>query len=271
MENTFRKILVGFDDSASARIAIEKAIACAERLDSEITAVHVVSSEDEKGKDEYRTYLAELGQRRNIKIDYQERVGKVYKEISSLEREMGADMIVVGTHGKEGWQPFWIGSNAFRIVSSSNCPVITIQETTKPNDLSDILLPLDDSDDTRQKVPYAAIMAKAFNATVHILGVTKSTDSETLARINAYIHQTENYLDERNVKHTYQLRSGVNIPVAVMDYAKEIRAGLVVIMTETESVSMIMGSYAQDVINNCTAPVMSIHSRDLRVVGSAGY
>lgn len=271
MENTFKKILVGFDDSASARIAIEKAIACAERFDSEITAVHVVKSEDEKGKDDYRTFLAELGQRRNISIDYQERVGKVYKEVSSLERELGADLIVVGTHGKDGWQPFWIGSNAFRIVSSSNCPVITIQETTRPNDLSDILLPLDDSDETRQKVPYAANMAKAFGATVHILGVTKSTDAESLARINTYIHQTEKYLDERNIKHTYQLRSGVKIPDAVVEYSKEIRAGLVVIMTETESMGVIMGSYAQDVINNCTAPVMSIHSRDLRVVGKAGY
>lgn len=271
MENTFDKILVGYDDSPSARIAIEKAIACAERFASEITAVHVVNSEADKGKNSLKDYIDQLAERRNVKINYLERVGKVYKEISILERELGADLIVVGTHGKGGWQPFWIGSNAFRIVSASNCPVITMQESTKPNDLSDILLPLDDSDETRQKVRYAAALAKAFGATIHILGVTRSTDKDTLNRINLYINQTEKYLDDRGIKHTFEMKSGVNIPETVIEYAKEIRAGLIVIMTETESVGMIMGSYAQNVVNNAQSPVMSIHSRDLKVAGAAGY
>ena len=43
------------------------------------------------------------------------------------------------------------------------------------------------------------------------------------------------------------------------------------IMTETESAGLFMGTYAQQLVNSSTFPVMSIHSRDTRLVGASGY
>lgn len=272
MKNRFKKILVGFDNSPSAKSAIEKAVNISERFESQIQAVYVVKDSKDSRRDEVAQFISELKTRRNVTIELVERHGRVYKEISTLEREIGADLIVVGTHGKDGWQPFWIGSNAFRIVSSSNCPVITIQEDTlRSGGFAEILVPIDDSVETRQKMPYVAMMAEAFNSTVHLLGVTRSKSSESRNHIETFIKQCEKYLAERKVPFTHQVHTGVNIPQTVVEKSKELKAGLIIIMTETEKMGMIMGDYAQDVINNAPVAVMSIHSRDLMITGSAGY
>jgi len=270
MSTDFKHILVGFDHSESSKIALQKAIDTAERFDSKLTVVYVVNEKDDQSE-AISNYLLETGKKHAIDIEYVMRHGRIYKEVGQLERELGADLIVIGSHGITGWQPFWVGSNAFRIVSSSNCPVITIQETTKTYDLQDILLPLADSTETRQKVPYAIALAKAFGATIHVLGVSKDNDKGTQMRVHNYMRQTESYLKEHQVKCTCTESFGVNVPERCIEYAKEVRAGLIMIMTETESAGFFMGTYAQQLVNHSPVPVMSIHSRDLNVSGSVGY
>jgi len=156
-------------------------------------------------------------------------------------------------------------------VSASNCPVITIQETSTMDVLEDILVPVDDSNETRQKIPYVALMAKAFNAKVHLYAVTGGKSQEVESRLRAYVKQAEEYMKERFIDTTSHFDFGVNIPKSVLEYSKEVRAGLIIMMTETESAGFIMGSYAQQIINNSLVPVMSVHSRDLRVTGATGY
>ena len=270
MDFQIKNILVGFDNSKSATIALQKASDTAQRFDAKLHAVYVYK-EGRVSPDEIEKSVAAMGDKMGLDIEFLVKTGKVYNEIIALEREIGADIVIIGTHGNEGWQPFWIGSNAFRIASSANCPVITIQETTKEYPLGDILLPLDDDETTRQKVPYAALMAAAFGATVHIYSVSQSTSSTVKNRLSAYGHQAEKFLHERGIKNTFKTQFGGDIVKNIMSYSKEIRAGLVMIMADTESKGIIMGSYSQDIVNNSIVPVMIMHSRDLAISGAVGY
>jgi hypothetical protein len=65
-----------------------------------------------------------------------------------------ADLIIAGTHGVTGFEQYWIGSNAYRIVSYAPCPVITVRfDFDFDNDIRNVVLPIDATPDTRQKVP----------------------------------------------------------------------------------------------------------------------
>lgn len=269
MENAFKRILVGFDNSLSAQIALEKALDFADRFHSKVYAIYV--NKNREALSEVEEAVMRIATKRNHEVDFIEKQGKVYKEINIIEKELGVDLIVIGTHGSDGWQPFWIGSNAYRVVSASNCPVITIQEATSLDLLQNIVLPLDDSVETRQKVPYCCTVAKAFGATVHLYGVSGSKSDDTSIRVNTYVRQAEEYMLERGIKTTATVELGVNLPKSVLNFAQERQAGLIMMMTETESTSFIMGSYAQHIINNSLVPVMSVHSRDLYVAGIVSY
>lgn len=269
MEYKFRKILVGFDNSDASKVALDKALQTCKLFQSDLYVVHVKNSKSVDG--DFKPWVEEAAAKQNVGLHFLERNGNVSKEISVTEREIGADLIFMGAHGVQGFQPYWIGSNSARVASASSCPVITMREDAAKADFSNIILPLDDSIETRQKVPYAVVFAKAFRSTIHILSVSKDTHEDTKRRITAYAHQTAKYLDERGIPHTFELKQGGSVPQTCIDYALEKKAGLIMMMTETESSSWFMGTYAQQLINHSPVPILSIHSRDLLLMDSAGY
>jgi nucleotide-binding universal stress UspA family protein len=270
MDKAFNKILLAFDNSDASQVALQKACNFAAKFNSAITAL-AVSTDVTQTFAESKKYLEDFATSKGIALDIVERKGKVYDEVSKFEKEGDFSLIVLGSHGKSGWTPFWAGSNAFKVMSASNCPVISVQADSEGLNMDHILLPLADSNSTRQKVPYCAEIAKRFNSTVHILGISKGSGSETENKVNSYMRQTERFLAERGLKYTIASDFGVKVPERIMEYSKEINAGLLLIMTETESSGLFMDSYSQQLVNQSTVPVMSVHSRDTRLAGQAGY
>lgn len=269
MDYKFQKILIGFDNSRASMVALEKALHTCRAFRSELYVVNVKNPKSTQ--EDFSAEVNEKAAKYGVKINYIERRGNVPKEIAGTERDLGADLIFMGAHGKKGFQPYWIGSNAIRVVSASSCPVITVQEDASNFDFTNIILPLDDSIETRQKVPYGVVLAKGFNATIHILAVSKDKSEETKRRIMAYARQTEIYFDERNVQYTVELRQGNNVPQTCIDYAIEKKAGMIMMMTGTDGGGWFMGTYAQQLINHSTIPICAIHSRDMLLGGATGY
>ncbi len=269
MDYKFKKILIGYDNSRASQVAMDKALKTCRAFGSDLYVVNVKTPKSTS--DNYEAVVADMASKYGIKIHYIERRGNVSKEIAGTERDIGADLIFMGSHGKQGFQPYWIGSNTGRVVSASSCPVVSVQEDAASMDFSNIILPLDDSIETRQKVPYAVILAKAFNATIHIFAVSKDKSDETRRRIEAYARQTENYFDERNVRYTVEVRQGNPVPQACIDYGAEKKAGLIMMMTGTDGGGWFMGTYAQQLINHSNIPICAIHSRDMLLTGAAGY
>ncbi len=269
MDYRFKKILIGYDNSRASEIALDKALQTCRSFGSELYVVNVKTKQSIQA--DFSAIVKEKAVRYGVKINYMERRGTVSKEIAGAERDLGADLIFMGAHGKKGFQPYWIGSNTSRVVSASSCPVITVMEDSVDMKFTDIILPLDDSMETRQKVPYAVVLAKGFNATIHILALSKDKSEETKRLIVAYARQAEEYFDERNVQYTNEVRQGNNVPQTCIDYAIEKKAGLIMMMTGTEGGGWFMGSFAQQLINHSSIPICAIHSRDMLLGGATGY
>ncbi|MEK7485455.1 MAG: universal stress protein, partial [Planctomycetota bacterium] len=56
--------------------------------------------------------------------------GTHYEQILKLANEWGADLIVMGTHGRTGIAHAVMGSVAEKIVRHASCPVLTIKSTS---------------------------------------------------------------------------------------------------------------------------------------------
>jgi len=55
------------------------------------------------------------------------RLGSAFVEVISYAREIDADLIVVGTHGRTGLTHMLIGSVAEKIVRKAPCPVLSVK------------------------------------------------------------------------------------------------------------------------------------------------
>ena len=208
----------------------------------------------------------------DTKIDYIIREGKVYREVVNQARESEAWLLVAGTHGSSGFEELWMGSNANRIVTAAPCPIITIRTGVEiSRSLETIVMPMDSTMETRQKVPFTCELAQAFNAEVHVLAIYTTSIEEVRSRVLTYAKQAGKYLKENGVKFQIVELDAENLSSTTMEYGKKVNANLISIMTEQEktAINLWLGPYAQQLVHHSPIPVLSIHPKEILI--SMGY
>jgi len=56
--------------------------------------------------------------------------GEPHEVIVRVAHEMGCDLIVMGTHGRSGFERLMMGSVAERVLRKATCPVLTVRQET---------------------------------------------------------------------------------------------------------------------------------------------
>jgi len=258
----FDNILVPFVNSPSAIGALKTAIFLSKIHNSKIQIIHVVTDKADEG---ILDTIKDICTKENVTFTFIERSGSIYKEINKAEKEIAADLIVMGAYGKSGWQQFWVGSNAFKVISSSHCPVLTLQgDHSDISTFQKIMLPLDDSEESRQKVNWVAKLAKGFDAEVLIFNTTKVKGEDSRARLALYARQIEEILHKEGIRTEFDESYGNNIAEDCIKFAEIHGCDLITIMTETENTnSFFMGTYAQQLVSTSPVPVLTIHARSV--------
>lgn len=274
-----KEIIVGIDFSKGALNALNYSILLANKLGAGVTMVWVdkPSSADSVFDNTASAYRKEVHRRfeeiiktysKELKkgdLHYKIRSGKVYAEIGNQAKYNDAKYIVVGTHGISGFEEVWIGSNANRVVSSAPCPVITLRQGyVGKKKISKIVMPIDSTLETRQKAPYVAELAKAFNAEVLIPGLFISTVSTIKNRVENYCRQMIEYFNKYEIKNSYTELKVSNVTSDTLKFAEAHDADMICIMTEQETAAanIFLGPYAQQMVNHSPIPVLSIHPKN---------
>lgn len=142
----FDKILTAIDFSENSDYAFDYALTLAKQFKAELMVMHVINEpvdlrgfyvphisfeQLEKEIEEGAIKMMEnfcqtrLGDFTNYKTAIV--TGIPYEEVIKKAEEVGASLIVLGTHGRTGLDHLIFGSTAERIVRSASCPVLTIR------------------------------------------------------------------------------------------------------------------------------------------------
>src|SRR5208337_3995940 len=183
---------------------------------------------------------------------------KVYEEVVNQVESYKDGMIILSTHGASGFEEFFIGSNAFKIISATTSPVITVRKGNVPGEISRIVLPIDNMPETRQKVPMTADIADVFGAEVHVVTVSSTKNLKVHKRLHAYSKQVSNYLKGHNIPIVTHSISGNNVADLTVEYANSVQANMISIITEQQNslTNLILGNTAQQILNKATVPVL---------------
>ncbi len=274
-----KTILVAFDFSKNAIHALDYALVYAKNLNDKIFLVWVDNSApagsiietiDEDLRIEKKKYLNKIiedyaSRYPDISFDLQLGKGKIYQEIGKIARRLKAELIFTGTHGATGFEEYWIGSNAYRITTTAPCPVVTVNcEYPITEKIGQILLPLDSSLETNEKLPFTATLAEQFGATLQLLKVYNTPLKLIRKRIDGFAREAVAYLNSRKVDFALGETESTNVVAGIMNYAKKKNIDLIAIMTEqgNATANRFLGPYAQQLINTSDIPVMSLRSKD---------
>jgi nucleotide-binding universal stress UspA family protein len=140
-----RHILVPHDFSDTAQHALSFAIVLAEKLGARVTVMHAyelappvgygeglwISAETlaqiQQAAGEALDGVAKRAARSGVNVDQALRQGTAWSEINAAAKELDADLIVMGTHGRHGFAHALLGSVAEKVVRTSQCPVVTVR------------------------------------------------------------------------------------------------------------------------------------------------
>jgi nucleotide-binding universal stress UspA family protein len=270
-----KSIIVGTDFSKGSYVALELAVDIANKMKCGITVIWA-KREKMLMDEEQQTVMTLLAEEKlkdlcekhqpNLlygKIRWQICSGRVGAVLARQARHENAPMMVIGTNGASGFEKYWMGSTAVRIVQEAPVPVLTIREGFNfHKDLERIVVPIRVNVNSRQKVPPAATMAKFFGSEIHILGLQES--AEEAPQLRAYMVQTAEFLDHEGVRHVATVQKYSNYSDAVLTYAENINADLVVINTEQDRIisQLFLGTNAQQIVHNSQFPVLCVHPSD---------
>lgn len=186
--------------------------------------------------------------------------GYVYTEILNFANAKHIDLIMMGTQGITGLSEVIDGSNTQRVVSESTIPVLSIQTTCMAPQFKNILIPIDNSLHSREKVNIALYLGKLYNASIHIVGLLDSYDAHDIDLFHVKIRSVEEVIDASGMMRTTTLVHAKHLAQAALDYGIENNCDLIVINTghESEVNGFLLGAFAQHIVNHSSIPILSI-------------
>lgn len=196
----FKRILCPVDFSEFSRRALDEAVAIAHLFDGCVTALHVFPTAipaDPFGglpdfqpftlTDRHRAHIlrqlsafakAEGAESRRINVALREGAN-IHAEILEAANLIEPDLIVVGTHGRSGFQHVMLGSVAEKVLHKATCPVLTVPPRAPeavpagPVPFARILCAIDFSECSLHALRYARAFASQAGAHLDVLSVVQ--------------------------------------------------------------------------------------------------
>lgn len=145
---SYQHLLIAVDDSPISYAAVEHGLALSKLCKSKVTLVSVVAIDPFVGVDFYKIapavtdYFMHAEQHAQLRLKDIEQTflneniqpqskifhGEPAQGILSVADEVGADLIIMGSHGRTGIKKFMLGSVAQAILAQSAIPVLTIKQ-----------------------------------------------------------------------------------------------------------------------------------------------
>ncbi len=273
-------ILVPIGFSEQSKIALNQAIHFAKVTKAELTLISIIednayfkkaldiNNANADIKKEVENKLNDLAKSISLKnqlnVNTLTAKGNVYEEIIKTSEMISSNMIIMGTNGKpEEFKKKVIGTNAYKVVTMANCPVITIAGNHHRKGCDNIVIPLDLRKETKQKVSNAIKLAKLYDSQIHIVSILTSTDEFIVNHLKRNLFQVEKFISEEKIKCTatlIELEKGQKFVETLLNFSSNKKADLIGIMTqqETKIIEYFLGSVAQEIIYKSTIPVLSI-------------
>lgn len=205
------------------------------------------------------------------------RAGRPWSNVCHLAKEVQADLIVLSTHGRTGWERIFLGSTAEGVVRHSCCPVLVARQATARQKghgrLRKILVPVDFSECAAPGLNYAIGLAQRFGSELVLLHVLQVINDPTptiaytraevacWAREDAEAQMAEllRRTDFSETKFTTVIKTGAPAQ-RVCQYARLISADLIVAATHgrTGLPRILVGSTAEQIVRYARTSVLVV-------------
>jgi len=279
-----KKILVPTDLSATAEMGLKLAVEIARKCGASISLVNftkhpygttfsAMGDITLKKDPEEDLYAIEL--LKNMKLKLEELVQK-YKtgdfamEIAVVDNEFKngideylsaeeIDLIVMGTSGEENGQEVFTGNHTDQAIRVSTCPVLSVRDGFNIDYMKRIVVAVNVITDNKLADGLVTIreLAECFDSEIHLVHVRDNASDSTLI-LDEYFNQIAQIAGLK--KYSVRVLENNDKSQGLINYAREIRAGLIAIIKNSkEGIFRIFSNhFAERMIREEGRPVVTV-------------
>jgi nucleotide-binding universal stress UspA family protein len=297
----FKHILCPIDFSDTSIRALTYAAAFATWYEAQLEVLHVVpafedgvASQEPPGRSDSRRPVSRLDIIAAIQRSLHEagagdlapqmlaQEGRAHERIAHRAHAQPADLLVMGTHGRSGFNRLLLGSVTEKVLRTAHCPVLTVPPaapamTGPALTFKQILCAIDYSPSAIKALQYGLELGRQANGCVTVLNALEYLDPEEpcehvdfdiRARRQHFIDHARARLHARlaqesatwcEVKETVAIDRAYK---AILQHASASKADLIVMGAQgTAGLElMVYGSNTQHVVRAATCPVLTAHA-----------
>ena len=279
MDKNLRDILVPVDFREPSLQALRYAINLAKRFNGRIHLLHVLEmggfladffiSVDEvvkitdKAKDALQKIADDLVAPQGMEVFTRIERGRPHEKILEVAHDLHPRFIIMGeNHQGTNFEQI-LGVTAEHVTLHSEVPVITTK-----SDFDDLgktmLVPLDLTKKTNRQISSAVLYARNYNLKVQLVSAIIGGISARESRIYKKLKQARDTFEKNGIECGVKLfpRSEVPPYQRVLEYARQINASIILVMTHQEGYTYdnYIGAFAHHIINESGIPVLSLTS-----------
>jgi nucleotide-binding universal stress UspA family protein len=284
----FRRILIPVTRETLSQRAAHEALQLAKVLEASVVFTYVLSeyTSREVGE-EILAPWAETAHELGLAFDLYLANGYITglgEAIVAAAEDHECDLIVMGTHGREGINRLLMGSVAERVLRLANIPVMLSRSPAIARHFEQIVVPLDGSKPSHDALVLALTLAQKLKAKLHLLHVTPDVPLPPLDPAGVYglmdysevivaLDSEAKTIIADALAFSQQFDRGLDFTTTILPpprgrlfdriagFAEEIKADLLVMGTHgrTGIDRWLLGSIAEGVAHRSTLPVLLLH------------
>lgn len=270
-----KKILVPTDFSTEAENAVKVAAQLAKKHDCEILLLNVLdlpitqlNAGSTPADLPEAVYFMKLAHKQfetvtskpyleNVTVTEMVDFHDINTGILEITKKHNIDLIVMGSHGSSGLKEMFIGSNAEKLVRTSDIPVLVIKNEHLDFNIEAFVFASDFENDNKETYKQAIKIAEIFNAKIHLLMVNTVSNFTTTA--SAKVKIQEFILGTNFTNYTTNIYNDETVEKGILNFSHIIDADLIGISTHGRQgiAHFFNGSLSEDIVNHANRPVIT--------------
>lgn len=182
---------------------------------------------------------------------------RAFEGILAISKENDIDLVVMGSHGANGFKEMFIGSNTEKVVRSSEVPVLVIKNDTEDFKYKNMIFASDFTDEVQAPFKKVLNFAELLGSTLSLVMINTPSSFKTTSVAERMM---KDFADRFDIPHCKKyIYNDSNIEKGILNFSHSVNADIIAICTHgrTGISRLLTGSISEDLVNHTSIPMVT--------------
>jgi nucleotide-binding universal stress UspA family protein len=182
---------------------------------------------------------------------------KAFEGVLNITKRNDIDFIVMGSHGANGFNELFIGSNTEKVVRYSDVPVLVVKNEIDEFQADNFVFASDFSNEIKKPFEKMLKFAKAYNSHLHLVMINTPNSFKPTKTADRIMKEFISEFDYPN--HSLHIYNDMNVEKGILNFSSSKKADLIGMCTHgrTGFAHFFNGSISEDLVNHAVKPVIT--------------